>query len=163
MNRIYLIGMPGSGKSTVGRLLAKRLGYQFIDLDGMIEKNALMFIDELFEKYGEAKFRELETESLKNLPDGNLVISCGGGIVTKKENKLLMTGYTIYLDTEIEIIRQRLKEDYVRPLLMKKSLDTLYQERYLKYLDFSDLMVSNDHTPEKTVDMIMEHLKEDQR
>ena len=160
MKRIYLIGMPGSGKSTVGRLLAKQLNYQFIDLDGMIEKDALMFIDEIFEKYGEAKFRELETESLKKLPDGDLVISCGGGIVTKKENKALMTGYKIYLDTEIEIIRERLKEDYIRPLLQKKSLDTLYQERYLKYLDFSDLMISNDHSADKTVEMIMEHLKE---
>lgn len=160
MKRIYLIGMPGSGKSTVGRLLAKTLNYQFIDLDGMIEKDALMFIDEIFEKYGEVKFRELETESLKKLPDGDLVISCGGGIVTKKENKALMTGYKIYLDTEIEIIRERLKEDYIRPLLQKKSLDTLYQERYLKYLDFSDLMISNDHSADKTVEMIMEHLKE---
>ena len=160
MKRIYLIGMPGSGKSTVGRLLAKTLNYQFIDLDGMIEKDALMFIDEIFEKYGEAKFRELETESLKKLPDGDIVISCGGGIVTKKENKALMTGYKIYLDTEIEIIRERLKEDYIRPLLQKKSLDTLYQERYLKYLDFSDLMISNDYSADKTVEMIMEHLKE---
>lgn len=160
MKRIYLIGMPGSGKSTVGRLLAKTLNYQFIDLDGLIEKDALMFIDEIFEKYGEAKFRELETESLKKLPDGDLVISCGGGIMTKKENKALMTGYKIYLDTEIEIIRERLKEDYIRPLLQKKSLDTLYQERYLKYLDFSDLMISNDHSADKTVEMIMEHLKE---
>lgn len=160
MKRIYLIGMPGSGKSTVGRLLAKTLNYQFIDLDGMIEKDALMFIDEIFEKYGEVKFRELETESLKKLPDGDLVISCGGGIVTKKENKALMTGYKIYLDTEIEIIRERLKEDYIRPLLQKKSLDTLYQERYLKYLDFSDLMISNDYSADKTVEMIMEHLKE---
>ena len=160
MKRIYLIGMPGSGKSTVGRLLAKQLNYQFIDLDGMIEKDALMFIDEIFEKYGEAKFRELETESLKKLPDVDLVISCGGGIVTKKENKALMTGLKIYLDTEIEIIRERLKEDYIRPLLQKKSLDTLYQERYIKYLDFSDLMISNDHSADKTVEMIMEHLKE---
>lgn len=160
MKRIFLIGMPGSGKSTVGRLLAKTLNYQFIDLDGMIEKDALMFIDEIFEKYGEAKFRELETESLKKLPDGDIVISCGGGIVTKKENKALMTGYKIYLDTEIEIIRERLKEDYIRPLLQKKSLDTLYQERYLKYLDFSDLMISNDYSADKTVEMIMEHLKE---
>lgn len=160
MKRIFLIGMPGSGKSTVGRLLAKTLNYQFIDLDGMIEKDALMFIDEIFEKYGEAKFRELETESLKKLPDGDIVISCGGGIVTKKENKALMTGYKIYLDTEIEIIRERLKEDYIRPLLQKKSLDTLYQERYLKYLDFSDLMISNDFSADKTVEMIMEHLKE---
>ncbi len=160
MNKIFLIGMPGSGKSTVGRLLAKKLGYKFIDLDGMIEQDALMFIDELFEKYGEEKFRELETLGLSKLPDENIVVSCGGGTVTKKENKALMNGLKIYVDTDIEIIRERLKEDYIRPLLLKKSLDALYQERYLKYLDFSDMMVSNDRDVEKTVLEIMNRLEE---
>lgn len=159
MKKIFLIGMPGSGKSTVGRLLAKRINFKFIDLDGMIERDALMFIDELFEKYGEEKFRELETLSLKHLPDENIVVSCGGGIVTKKDNKALMNGLKIYLDTDIEVIRERLKEDYIRPLLLKKSLDTLYQERYLKYLDFADMMVSNDMSVEKTVEEIMIRLE----
>ncbi len=156
---IYLIGMPGSGKTTIGKMLAKKLNIPFVDLDGLIEKNALMFIDDIFDKYGEAKFRELETESLKQLPPLDYVISCGGGIITKKENKELMKGLKVYIDTDIEIIRERLKHDYQRPLLKKKSLETIYQERYLKYVDFADLMVSNDRIPEDAVHLILNHIK----
>jgi shikimate kinase len=158
--RIFLIGMPGSGKSTVGRKLSKALNYTFVDLDGMIEKDALMFIDDIFEKYGEKKFRELETEALTKLPDGDLVVSCGGGIVTKKENKALMQGLKVYLDTDLDQIRQRLENDYIRPLLKKKSLDQIYQERYLKYVDFADVMISNDKSSEQTVQLILEHLQQ---
>ena len=161
--KLFLIGMPGSGKSTVGRLLSEKLNYTFIDLDGMIEKDALMFIDEIFEKYGEKKFRELETSALKHLPSCDLVVSCGGGIITKKENKALMDGIKIYLDTDIETIRQRLETDYIRPLLKKKSLDQLYQERYLKYVDFADVMISNDRKPEETVQLILNHLNKEKK
>lgn len=150
--------MPGSGKSTVGRLLAKELKMTFVDLDGMIEKDAKMFIEEIFERYGEAKFRSLETEAMKRVPSDGCVISCGGGIVTVKENKALMQGRRIYLDTDIDIIRERLKTDYERPLLRKKSLETLYDERFLKYQDFADMIVSNDQDPEETVRMIIRSL-----
>ncbi|MDY0074769.1 MAG: shikimate kinase [Acholeplasmataceae bacterium] len=160
--RIYIIGMPGSGKSTVGRKLAQVLDRPFIDLDGLIEKDALMFIEDIFEKYGEKKFRELETEALKKIVDDNQVIVCGGGIVTKKENKQLMNGFKIYLDTDIELIRERLETDYIRPLLKEKSLDQIYQERYLKYIDFADAIISNDRKIDQTVDQIIEHLKKEQ-
>lgn len=158
--KIFLIGMPGSGKSTIGKLVAEKIGYTFVDLDAMIEKRALMFIDDIFEKHGEKTFRRLETEALKNLPDANLVISCGGGIVTMKENKMWMDGYKVYLDTEIEFIKERLKDDYIRPLLKKKSLEQLHQERLLKYIDFADVIISNDREQEKTVQEIIKHLKE---
>ena len=79
---IYLIGMPGTGKTTIGKLLAKKLSYEFVDLDHQIEKDALMFIDEIFEQYGEKFFRELETKALKEVSTGtNKIISTGGGIV----------------------------------------------------------------------------------
>lgn len=158
---IYLIGMPGCGKTTIARHLAQTLNYTYIDLDGMIEKDALMFIDDIFEKYGEATFRKLETQALTRLPEGHHVISCGGGIVTQKQNKALMKGLKIYLDTDIEIIRKRLENDYQRPLLKKKSLDQLYNERYLQYVSFADVMISNDGSIEKTVERIIEHLKKE--
>ena len=102
--KIYLIGMPGSGKTTVAINLAKKLSMTYVDLDGWIEKVAHLFIEDIFEKYGEEKFRELETEMLRKLPEDNIVVSCGGGIVVKKHNKALMNGLKIYLDTDLDVI-----------------------------------------------------------
>lgn len=156
--RIYLIGMPGSGKSTVGRKLAEKLNYAFTDLDGMIEKDALMFVESIFETLGEKKFRQLETNALSHIEGDNLVVSCGGGVVTQKENKALMTGLKIYLDTDIDIIRHRLSNDYERPLLKQKSLEQILDERFLKYQDFADVIVSNNVDIDETVKVIMNYL-----
>jgi len=157
--KIFLIGMPGSGKSTVGRHLAKQLNLEFVDLDGYIEKEAKMFIEDIFEKYGEAKFRQLETEALEKLTDQPMVVSCGGGVVTNKHNKTLMKGITFYLDTDLDIIEDRLKTDYQRPLLKSKSLQNLLDERFLKYQDFADVIISNHKSVKDTVSDIIKHLQ----
>jgi len=94
---IYLIGMPGSGKSTIARDLGKKLNRKVIDLDDEIAKNALMFVEEIIEKLGIDAFRNLETEALKQINEDNVIISCGGGIVTKRENKAFMNGFKIYI------------------------------------------------------------------
>jgi shikimate kinase len=160
---IFLIGMPGSGKTTIARHLAKELNYTYVDLDGMVEKDAKMFIEDIFEKYGEEKFRELETSALKNLKNDHLVVSLGGGIVTKKVNKDYINGLTFYLDTDLEIIKERLKEDYQRPLLRNRSLEQLFEERYLKYQDFADVIISNNTNIEQTVLSIMNYLKKEEK
>lgn len=160
--RLFLIGMPGSGKTTIARNLAKALNYAYIDLDGWIERDAKMFIEEIFEKYGEDKFRELETEMLNKIPKDDCVVSCGGGIVTKKENKELMTGVTFYLDTDLDVIKQRLDTDYQRPLLKTKTLEQLFDERYLKYQDFADAVVSNNHNIDDTVRVILNYMKNEE-
>jgi shikimate kinase len=157
---IYVIGMPGSGKSTVARLLSKALNRPLIDLDGVIEKHAHMWIDEIFERYGEDRFRHLETEALQSIKAGDFVIACGGGIVTRLENKALMKGFVVCLDVDIETLRVRLDEGTPRPLLMKKSLETIHEERFLKYRDFADLMVANDGDPMMAVKNIEKALKE---
>lgn len=157
--KIFLIGMPGSGKTTISSKLAKKIGYTYVDLDGMIEKDAHLFIEEIFEKYGEMKFRQLETEAIKQLPEGNLVVACGGGVVTVKENKALMDGIKFYLDTDIEVIRKRLETDYQRPLLKKTTLEQLFDERYFKYQDFADAVISNNYDIETTVKVIENYLK----
>ncbi|QWB96581.1 shikimate kinase [Mycoplasmatota bacterium] len=161
--KIYLIGMPGSGKTTIALKLAKALGYTYIDLDGMIEKDAHLFTEEIFEKYGEEKFRALETNALKNCPkDGDYVIACGGGIVTQKENKALMNGVKFYLDTDIDIIKKRLEQDYQRPLLKEKTLEQLFDERFLKYQDFADAIVSNNYDIEQTVKVLLNYIKNEE-
>jgi shikimate kinase len=161
--KIYLIGMPGSGKTTIALKLAKALGYTYIDLDGMIEKDAHLFTEEIFEKYGEEKFRELETEALEKCPKtGDYVIACGGGIVTQKRNKEIMDGVKFYLDTDIEIIKKRLEQDYQRPLLKEKTLEQLFDERFLKYQDFADAIVSNNYDIEQTVKVLLNYIKNEE-
>lgn len=146
--------MPGSGKSTLGQRLAERLKMPFIDLDHYIEEKSLLYIDEIFQMYGEEKFREIETQSLKEVIDKEAVIATGGGIVMKKENKSLMHGLVIYIDTPIEVIENRLKSSYQRPLLEDTSLETLYDIRFLKYQGFANKIVANHEEIKKAVDRL---------
>lgn len=158
---IFIIGMPGSGKTTIAKHLAKALNYEFVDLDGLIEKEALMFIEEIFEKHGEKTFRQLETKALESINSDDTVISCGGGIVTVKENKAKMQGLKIYLDTDLDVIKERLENDYQRPLLKQTTLEQLFDKRYLKYQDFADIVINNNYDVEQTVKVILNYLKKE--
>ena len=132
----------------------------FIDLDHYIEEKSLLYIDEIFQMYGENKFREIETQSLKEVMDKEAVIATGGGIVMKKENKALMNGLVIYIDTPIEVIEKRLKSSYQRPLLEDTSLETLYDIRFLKYQGFANKIVANHEEIKKAVDRLEEVVNE---
>lgn len=157
---IYLIGLPGAGKSTVGKLLATELRTEFIDLDSLVEKDSLMFIDDLVEQYGIEKFRELETLALKNLNVSNAVIACGGGIVENRLNKDLMNGLIIYLDTDNDLIEKRIVNDYPRPLLREYTIEDLNKKRFLMYQHFSNLNISNNKSLDLTVTNIISKLNE---
>lgn len=138
---IYLIGMPGSGKTTIGKKLAERMNYRYIDLDEYIEQKACLFISEIFQMYGENYFRDLETNMLKELSElNNIVVACGGGIVVNKKNKALMKGLVLYLTAPLAELERRTKgtED-IRPLLNEKTVYDLYEERKDKYTFFSDI------------------------
>lgn len=138
---IYLIGMPGSGKTTIGKKLAERMNYRYIDLDEYIEQKACLFISEIFQMYGENYFRDLETNMLKELSElNNIVVACGGGIVVNKKNKVLMKGLVLYLTAPLAELERRTKgtED-IRPLLNEKTVYDLYEERKDKYTFFSDI------------------------
>ena len=157
--RIYLIGMPGSGKSTLGKELSKKLGYDFIDMDSYISKEAGMFIDEIFEAYGEKFFRDLETNTLKELLNvDNCVIATGGGIVLNRKHKKLMDGKKIYLDVSLLDLHKRVIDSLIdRPLLEKKTLNELYLERKELYESFADIRVDNSDM-EKAISHIIESL-----
>jgi len=128
---VYLIGMPGAGKSTVGKVLAEKLGRTFVDLDAAIEKMAGKSIPEIFEKFGENYFREIENEALKTVSfsEEKLVIATGGGTPCFHDNLDVMKnhGQVLYLKVTPEILAERLLTLPLnsRPLLKEKSKSQL--------------------------------------
>ncbi|MBD2327296.1 shikimate kinase [Alkalinema sp. FACHB-956] len=159
---LYLIGMMGSGKSTVGQVLADRLGYQFFDSDTVIEQVAQQPVSQIFAESGEAVFRELETRVLAEIAGhGRKLVATGGGIVLKPENwGYLRHGVIIWLDASIEILKTRLEADTTRPLLQGTDLETkltsLYADRQALYAQ-ADLriMLGETDTPEEICDRIL--------
>ncbi len=117
---IVLIGFMGSGKTSIGRLVAQRLGFQFIDTDAVIIERVGMQIPEIFERHGEAWFREQETCTLRSLGILNrAVISTGGGVVTRETNHELLRdlGFVVWLTASEEVIFERVSRNKKRPLL----------------------------------------------
>jgi shikimate kinase len=158
---IYFIGMPLSGKTTIAKEIANELALPFIDLDSEIEKNAHMFIDDIFESHGEAYFRQLETETLHVLKGQEAVIACGGGIVLNKTHKSIMhQGHVIHIMSDLEVLKARQKNSYLRPILLNKTLERLMDERFLKYQDFAHVHFQNDDDLKITINTILQYLKE---
>ena len=119
-DNIFLIGLMGAGKSTVGRILARRLGKRFVDTDHEIEKRNGVTIPVIFEIEGEEGFRRREQELLADLAqEKDLVLSTGGGIVLKPENREVLRnhGFVVYLNARPELLAERTKHDRTRPLL----------------------------------------------
>lgn len=152
-SNIILIGYMGCGKSTVGRKTANILSMPFLDTDQWIEEKEGITISELFATKGEAYFRELETECLKELlKNVNLptIISVGGGLPVREENQRLLKqlGQVIYLKAAPDTIYERLKGDSTRPLLqtenpLQKIRDMLF-DREEKYLAAAEKVISVD-------------------
>ena len=136
---LYLIGMMGVGKTTVGKLIAEEIGYRFIDTDEVIVKAAGKSINEIFAENGEAEFRQLESDVLAQVcAYTKLIVATGGGIVMQQQNwSYLHHGLIIWLDAPVEIILQRLAEDHTRPLLqdadMENKLRSLIEQRQPMY------------------------------
>lgn len=140
MGCLILVGMMGSGKTTVGRILAGRLGVPFRDADHMIQHMLGRPIHQLFRHYGEDAFRQHETRMLQNMQPEDCVLSTGGGAVVRDENwtELKRLGTTVFLDVDIEVLKARLKTaKKIRPLLeapgWQDRLDDLITERRPKY------------------------------
>lgn len=130
---VFLVGLMGAGKSTVGRLLARRLGKTFIDTDHEIEKRNGVTIPVIFEIEGEDGFRRREQEVLADLAqEKDLVLSTGGGIVLKPENREVLRnhGFVVYLNARPELLAERTKHDRTRPLLNVEDPLTRLRELY---------------------------------
>ena len=147
MNNIYLCGFMGCGKSTIGRAVAVLTKLNFVDTDNYIEQKHNMTIKEIFAKYGEGYFRELEHCACHEIAlKDNMIVSLGGGTVINSKNVevLKQGGKIIFIDTPLEIIKQRLSNDTDRPLLQnsdKNYIDDLYNYRYPVYRRVADIII----------------------
>jgi shikimate kinase len=160
---IFLVGMMGAGKSTIGKLLAPKLNYNFLDTDTLIEKCAGKSIPEIFAQEGEEKFRDLEQQILSQVSaHTRLVIATGGGIVMRSLNwSHLHDGIVVWIDVPVEILYDRLSQSSeprpllqtVDPLQRLHDLDDQRRDRYAQADIF--IVVSADETPEQVSDRLL--------
>ncbi len=162
-NNIILIGFMGSGKSSVGRFVAQRLGFQFLDTDALIVEREGLEISQIFALHGEAYFRDSETRTLESLASySRCVISTGGGIVLREENRVILRelGLVVLLTAREEVIFERVNRTRKRPLLRtenpRETVARLLAERQPIYestaqcvIDTSDL--SRDEVSEAVI------------
>lgn len=164
---LYLIGMMGAGKSTLGQVMAEKLGYRFCDTDTVIEQAAQQPIPEIFASAGEAEFRALESQVLSQLsPYMRLVIATGGGIVLNQENWWhLRQGVVVWIDVPVEELVRRLQGDTSRPLLQRPDWPThlanLLNDRQARY-DQADihLTVQSGETTADISDRLVDRLRD---
>lgn len=156
MENVVLIGMPGSGKSTIGRALAERLGREFVDADTEITKAAGMTIPNIFALSGESGFRQIETKVLNDLgKKSGLVISTGGGCVTQERNYPLL-----HQNSKIFCLNRNLEQLPTdgRPLSQKGNLEEMYRIRKPMYDHFADYIIDNNGDLNETVSQIISKL-----
>lgn len=159
-NNIILCGFMGSGKTTVGTVLAERLGMELLDTDSEIVKRENRAISEIFETDGEAYFRGLETELIKELANkDNLIISLGGGLAAQRQNHpyLMKLGKVVLLDCGIEETLKRIENDPARPLTKNGREDIVarYNARKPIYEEVADIIVDSSLPLDKTLDIII--------
>ncbi len=166
---LVLAGFMGTGKSSVGRLLARRLGLEFIDTDELIEKRAALTIKEIFEKKGEPLFRTLEKEVIRDVTSTKtaVVLATGGGAVVDEENRRLLKewGILVCLVATVDTILERTGSGDERPLLnerdRRRAIEELLRRREDAYRDSDILIDTTDRTPEEVADIIMEFIKDE--
>lgn len=152
MTNIILIGMMGSGKTSIGRELELTYGYDFADTDDLIVKKQGMSINEIFAACGEEAFRQMETDLIRNdlTAMTNTVVSCGGGMPLREENRALLrqAGTVVWLHASVDEILQRTKGDTTRPLLNcedpESRIRDLMDERSPVYRDCAHISVFTD-------------------
>jgi shikimate kinase len=165
---IVLIGLRGSGKTTVGKILAQKMGREFIEMDELIARKAGLTIPEIVKKYGWGKFRDIEEEITGQLAKlDNIVNASGGGVVTREQNivKLKKNGVLVWLQAGVDTLVNRTGEDAGRPPLAegrsrREDMEITFKERKTLYQQAADLTVNTENkTPEEVADLAIELLK----
>ncbi|MES2626844.1 MAG: shikimate kinase [Pseudomonadota bacterium] len=147
-SNIVLIGMPGSGKSTIGIILAKRSSHDFVDTDVLIQSVEHRSLQAIMDSEGYMKLREIEARVLQGLNVENHVISTGGSVVYSDAamQHLRKTGTTIYLDVTLDTLRSRITDYETRGIAKRpeQSFDDLFEERALLYRKYADITIKGD-------------------
>lgn len=156
MKTIFLIGMMGTGKSSIGIKLSKKLGFAFYDLDKMIEKKNQKAVTEIFSEFGEPYFREQEAKFLKKTPLLSSVVATGGGIVENEVNCnwIKQFGIAVLLEADEITILSRLRNDRTRPLLHsnpEQAIHDLMQKRYHDYRNCAHFIIQTDDKSEDDI------------
>jgi shikimate kinase len=155
MRSLTLIGMPGSGKSAVGRIIAARLGWEFVDSDKEIEKSQGMPLQDVIDRIGDQAFRSLEEETVLKLPvGGQTVISTGGSVVYSEPamRRLASISTVVFLDAPVEAISSHIASEAPRGIvgMPEGGLEALYRERLPRYRQHADLTITlADESPEQ--------------
>ncbi len=166
MAKIFLIGMPGSGKSTIGKTLATKLAFAFVDLDVEIERKEGATIEAIFDLKGEAYFRQVEAQVLSEVAaqEGNYIIATGGGTPCHYNGLTFMqkVGITVFINVSIATLINRLKADTTRPLLkegVEERIEKFYKERLTVYSKAQLIIDADSLTKEKLIERIIGELK----
>lgn len=151
MKNIFLIGFMGCGKSTIARALSERLDVEQVEMDELIVEEQGMPITEIFEKYGEEHFRDIETDLVRRLQEKDgVVVSCGGGAILREVNRSMMkqSGVIVLLTAKPETILERVKNSTNRPVLNGNMnveyITQLMERRRACYEDAADITVVTD-------------------
>ncbi|MDD6446157.1 MAG: shikimate kinase [Lachnospiraceae bacterium] len=165
-DNIVLIGMPGVGKSTVGVILAKVLGYQFIDADLVIQQQEGRLLHEIIEKEGTEGFIQVENRVNASLSASHAIIATGGSVVYGKEamEHLREIGTVVYLEVSFPVLEKRLADIKGRGVVLKEgqNLYDLYLERTPLYESYADIRISETGLDiEQTVEQIVSQLQQD--
>ncbi len=161
---IVLIGMRGSGKTTVGKILAQKLGRELVEMDELIAQRAGLTIPEIVERHGWENFRDIEEEITSELAGrNNMVNAAGGGVVTREQNiaRLKENGVLVWIKANLDTLVERVAEDNQRPPLVEGrsrwwDMEMALEERKPLYQQAADLVVNTENkTPEEVADLVI--------
>ena len=160
MQTLYITGFMGAGKTTVGKALSSALHLPVIDTDQRIEEKKKKVIRDIFSEEGEDEFRKYESEVLQSLPTDDYIITTGGGIVEKAENREWMKGHgtVIYLYCDPHVIAERIVGDTTRPLFQKENIGSFIEKFEKRQVYYEEATVKID-TTNKNVEAIVQEIQ----